>query len=101
MKKVMLRLTALVLSANVTELRPGSQKSFMRGERYADRGDWDLAVKEYREANKRQPNDIEYRSALIRAEETAANQHHKKARQIFLRRANSTRPSRSYKRPSI
>ncbi len=77
MKRIMLQLTALVLSALLLSCA-GSQ-SFLRGERYADRGDWDLAVKEYRDALKRQPTDIEYRSALIRAEETAANQHHKKA----------------------
>ncbi len=56
----------------------GSQ-AFQRGERHAQRGEWDLAVKEYRDANKQDPHDIEYRSALLRAEETAANQHYKKA----------------------
>jgi general secretion pathway protein D len=63
----------------------GSQ-AFQRGERYAERGEWDLAVKEYREANKREPSDIEYRSALLRAEETAANQHYKKARNFLKER---------------
>jgi general secretion pathway protein D len=55
-------------------------RAFQRGESYAQNGEWDLAVKEYREANKQEPRDIEYRSALIRAEETAANEHYKKAR---------------------
>jgi general secretion pathway protein D len=63
----------------------GSQ-AFQTGERYAKRGDWDLAVKKYREANKRLPDNIEYRSALIRAEETAANLHYKKARRLLKER---------------
>ncbi len=61
-------------------------RAFQRGETDAQRGDWDLAVKEYREANKQEPRDIEYRSALIRAEETAANQHYKKARTFLKER---------------
>ncbi len=61
-------------------------RSFQRGERYAQRGEWDLAVKEYREANKQNPEDIEYRSALLRAEETAANQHYKQARNFLKER---------------
>jgi len=63
----------------------GSQ-SFQRGERYAQHGEWDLAVKEYRDANRREPHDIEYRSALLRAEETAANEHYKKARSFLKER---------------
>lgn len=63
----------------------GSQ-SFQRGERFARRGEWDLAVKEYRDANRRDPHDIEYRSALLRAEETAANQHYNKARSFLKER---------------
>jgi len=61
-------------------------KAFQRGERYAQRGEWDMAVKEYREANQRDPHDIEYRSALLRAEEAAANQHYKKARNFLKER---------------
>jgi general secretion pathway protein D len=80
----MLRLTAVAISALLLSCA-GSQ-SFRRGEQYADRGDWDLAVKEYREANKREPHNIEYRSALIRAEETAANQHYKRARSFLKER---------------
>jgi general secretion pathway protein D len=63
----------------------GSQ-AYQRGERFAQRGEWDLAVKEYREANRRDPRDIEYRSALLRAEETAATQHYKKARNFLKER---------------
>jgi general secretion pathway protein D len=63
----------------------GSQ-AFQRGERYAQRGEWDLAVKEYREANKREPQDIQYRAALLRAQETAANEHYKKARTVLKER---------------
>ncbi len=63
----------------------GSQ-AFQRGERYSQRGEWDLAVKEYREANRREPHDIEYRAALLRAEETAANQHYQKARSFIKER---------------
>ncbi len=61
-------------------------RAFQRGERYAKGGEWDLAVKEYREAHKESPQDIEYRSALLRAEETAANHHYKKARAFLKER---------------
>ncbi len=85
MKRIMLQLTAaLLLSAAL--LSCAGSRAFQRGERYAQRGEWDLAVKEYREANKRDPHDIEYRSALLRAEETAANQHYKKARSFLKER---------------
>ena len=61
-------------------------RAFQRGESYSQHGEWDLAVKEYREANKSDPKNIEYRSALMRAEETAANQHYKKARAFLKER---------------
>ncbi len=61
-------------------------RAFQRGESYARHGEWDLAVKEYREANKQEPQDIEYRSALLRAEETAANQHYARARSFLKER---------------
>jgi general secretion pathway protein D len=61
-------------------------RSFQRGEGYSEHGEWDLAVKEYREANKSDPQNIEYRSALLRAEETAANQHYKAARTFLKER---------------
>ncbi len=63
----------------------GSQ-AFRRGEEHAKQGEWDLAVKEYREALKRNPQDIEYRSALLRAQETAANEHYKRARSFLKER---------------
>ena len=84
MKRIVHQLMTVVLSAVLLSCA-GSQE-FQRGERYAQRGEWDLAVKEYREANKRDPHDIEYRSALIRAEETAANEHYKKARNFLKER---------------
>jgi general secretion pathway protein D len=84
MKMTMHQLMAIMLSAVLLSCA-GSQ-AFQRGERYAQRGEWDLAVKEYREANKRDPHDIEYRSALLRAEETAANDHYKKARNFMKER---------------
>jgi general secretion pathway protein D len=84
MKRCMPGLAAFLLLAVLAGCA-GSQ-SFQRGERYAERGEWDLAVKEYREANKREPRDIEYRSALLRAEETAANEHYKKARNFLKER---------------
>jgi len=58
----------------------GAARSFSRGESYAKKGEWDLAVKEYRDANRAKPDDIEYRSALLRAQETAGTQHYLKAR---------------------
>jgi general secretion pathway protein D len=84
MKRLMPQLMAVLLSAALVSCA-GSQ-AFQRGERYAERGEWDLAVKEYREANKREPTDIEYRSALLRAQETAANHHYKKARNFLKER---------------
>ena len=82
MKRTVLLLMTFFLTAALISCA-GSQ-AFQRGERYSHSGEWDLAVKEYREANRKEPQDIEYRSALIRAEETAANQHYKKA-QNFLK----------------
>ncbi len=84
MKKLMPGLMAVFLLTALMSCA-GSQ-AFQRGERYAQRGEWDLAVKEYREASKREPSDIEYRSALLRAEETAANQHYKQARNFLKER---------------
>jgi len=84
MKRCMLGPTVFLLLVALMALAgcAGSQ-AFQRGERYAERGEWDLAVKEYREANKRSPQDIEYRSALLRAQETAANEHYKRARNFM------------------
>src|SRR5574337_246300 len=61
-------------------------RAFQRGESYSQHGKWDEAVIEYREANKKDPQSIEYRSALLRAEETAANQHYKSARSLLKER---------------
>ncbi|MDH4162445.1 MAG: hypothetical protein OEW15_07115 [Nitrospirota bacterium] len=84
MKKVSIAVLAVLV---VTALAGcAGSRAFQRGERYAQRGEWDLAVKEYRDANKRSPEDIEYRSALLRAEETAANQHYKQARNFLKER---------------
>ncbi|HEY6011074.1 MAG TPA: secretin N-terminal domain-containing protein [Nitrospirota bacterium] len=84
----MKRLALLFMTGIMTALLAGcaGSQAYQRGERYSQRGEWDLAVKEYREANRRDPRDIEYRSALLRAEETAANQHYKKARNFLKER---------------
>jgi general secretion pathway protein D len=84
MKKPLLLLLA-VMTAVVFASCAGS-RAFERGEHYAKGGEWDLAVKEYREANKREPENIEYRSSLLRAQETAANEHYKKARNFLKER---------------
>ncbi len=84
MKKIVLLLVTVFLMAALTSCA-GSQ-AFQRGERFSQSGEWDLAVKEYREANRQNPGDIEYRSAVIRSEETAANQHYKKARNFLKER---------------
>src|SRR3990172_7271459 len=78
MKKIGMLLLTVILSAALAGC--AGSRSFQRGEKYAGHGEWDLAVKEYREANSREPKSIEYRSALLRAEETAANHHYKRAR---------------------
>src|SRR5512141_1391883 len=81
MKKIGMLMLALVLIGGCA-----GSRAFQRGDRYAKGGEWDLAVKEYRDALKSSPQDIEYRSALLRAEETAANQHYKKARNFLKER---------------
>jgi general secretion pathway protein D len=85
MKKTGMLLLAVILSAATLAGCAGS-RSFQRGEQYARHGEWDLAVKEYRDANNREPKNIEYRSALLRAEETAANHHYKRARNFVKER---------------
>lgn len=80
------RVLLLIVFIAATLAACGGSRAFQRAERYAQRGDWDLAVKEYREANARDPHNIEYRSALLRAEETASNQHYKRARSFLKER---------------
>ena len=84
----MKRIGALVLAGTLAAALTGcaGSRAFQSGESYARHGEWDLAVKEYREANKKEPQNIEYRSALLRAEETAANQHYKRARNFLKER---------------
>jgi len=84
MKRIVFLLMAVFLSATLMSCA-GSQ-AFQRGERFSQSGEWDLAVKEYREANRQNPQDIAYRSAVIRSEETAANHHYKKARNFLKER---------------
>jgi general secretion pathway protein D len=84
MKKILLVLMAGLLSALIAGC--AGSRAYQKGETYAHRGEWDLAVKEYREANKAAPQDIEYRSSLMRAQETAANQHYQKARSFIKER---------------
>ncbi len=84
MKKFLLLLAAGVLAASLAGC--AGSRAFQRGEEYAQQGEWDLAVKEYREANREDPKDIEYRSALLRAQETAANHHYKRARNFLKER---------------
>jgi hypothetical protein len=59
MKKIVLLLLAGVLPALIAGC--AGSRAYQRGETYSHRGEWDLAVKEYREANKQAPQDIEYR----------------------------------------
>lgn len=84
MKKIGILMLTMILIAVLGGC--AGSRAFQRGERYATGGEWDLAVKEYREAHKENPQDIEYRSALLRAEETAANHHYKKARAYLKER---------------
>lgn len=84
MKKFGMLMLAMILTAGLSGC--AGSRAFQRGEGYAKGGDWDMAVKEYREALTSNPQDIEYRSALLRAEETAANQHYKKARNFLKER---------------
>ena len=84
MKKLML--FALSLALIVSLAGCAGSRAFQRGERYSQRGELDLAVKEYRDALRSSPQDIQYRSALLRAEEAAANQHYKRARDYLKER---------------
>lgn len=84
MNKICLLLLCVAISASITGC--GASRAFQLAERYAQRGEWDMAVKEYREALARDPQNIEYRSALLRAEETASNIHYKKARNFLKER---------------
>ncbi len=84
MKRMVLQSMALFLAVSVAGC--AGSRSFQRAESYSQHGEWDLAVKEYREASKSDPQSIEYRSALLRAEETAANQHYKTARSFVKER---------------
>lgn len=84
MKKIGILMLTTILIAALGGC--AGSRAFQRGERYAKGGEWDLAVKEYREAHKESPQDIEYRSALLRAEETAANHHYKRARAFLKER---------------
>ncbi len=79
-------LSVLAVAVVIATAGCAGNRAFQRGESYAQHGEWDLAVKEYRDANKRDPQNIEYRSGLLRAEETAANQHYKKARTMLKER---------------
>jgi general secretion pathway protein D len=84
MKKIGILMLTMVLIAALGGC--AGSRAFQRGEKYAKGGEWDLAVKEYREALKENPQDIVFRSALLRAEETAANQHYKRARNFLKER---------------
>jgi general secretion pathway protein D len=84
MKRILLLFMAGLIIASA--MGCAGSRAFQRGESYSQHGEWDLAVKEYRDALKTDPKNIEYRSALLRAEETAANEHYKKARSFLKER---------------
>jgi len=84
MKRIALLFVIGALTVSLTGC--AGSRAFQRGEGYTHSGEWDLAVKEFREANARDPQNIEYRSALLRAEETAANHHYKRARNFLKER---------------
>ncbi len=84
MKKIGILMLTMIMIALLGGC--AGSRAFQRGDQYAKGGEWDLAVKEYRDALKSSPQDIEYRSALLRAEETAANQHYKRARNFLKER---------------
>ena len=84
MKKIGMLMLTIILVAGLGGC--AGSRAFQRGDNYAKGGEWDLAVKEYREALKSNPQDIEYRSALLRAEDTAANHHYKRARNFLKER---------------
>ncbi len=78
----------LVLAAALALMLSGcaGSRAFQRGESFARKGDWDMAVKEFREANKTNPDNIEYRSSMLRAQVAAADQHYTKARNFLKER---------------
>jgi general secretion pathway protein D len=84
MKKSVLLMLACVFLSFLSGC--GSSRAFNRGQQHAERGDWDLAIKEYDKAVREDPKNIEYRSTLIRAQITASDEHYKKARTFLKER---------------
>ncbi|MCX6539427.1 MAG: hypothetical protein NT151_10930 [Acidobacteria bacterium] len=72
-----------VVGALVTACSTGGV--FQRGGQAAMRGDWDMAVSYYSAALQAQPNRVEYRMALERAQIAAAQIHFDKARDMERR----------------
>ncbi len=58
---------------------------FQRGSQAAMRGDWDMAVSYYTTAVQAQPNRVDYRMALERAQMSASQIHFDKAREMERR----------------
>ena len=72
-----------VVGALVTACSTG--RAFQRGSQAAMTGDWDMAVSYYTAAMQAQPNRVEYRMALERAQIAAAQIHFDKAREMERR----------------
>jgi type II secretory pathway component GspD/PulD (secretin) len=62
-----------------------SSRGFQKGTQAAMRGDWDLAVDYYTTAVQTQPNRVDYRMALERAQIAASQIHFDKARDLERR----------------
>jgi type II secretory pathway component GspD/PulD (secretin) len=76
------RLRTLAILLCVVALAAGcaARRSFGRGENAAKRGDWDVAVEQYRRAVQQAPSNADYKIALERAMLTASQAHLDQAR---------------------
>jgi general secretion pathway protein D len=72
-----------VVAALLTACSSG--RVFQRGSQAAMTGDWDTAVSYYAEAVKAEPNRVDYRMALERAQMSASQIHFDKARDLERR----------------
>ncbi len=68
-----------ILAAVVMLAGCAGNSAFNRGEKYAVEGDWDRAVAEYRQALKADPDNIAFKTRLVKALDQAALTHVERA----------------------
>src|SRR3990172_7669805 len=63
-------------------------RAFRKGEKYAIEGDWDRAVIMYRQALQEDPENVSFKTRLIKAQDAAATQHFERA-SMYLKEKNA------------